>query len=203
MWVLPLSLYLLTFVIAFDNEQWYSRGVFTGALVPTILAVLWVLFGGDDIPIVSQVVALSAALFVCCMVCHGELSRLRPDPRHLTGYYLMIALGGALGGAFVALIAPRVFSDYLELHLGLAAVCALTLTISVHGPTLAAVPGPAGVGLGRAGRRLSGAGRRPVPSRQPAGPSRRSRGHATSTACSACSDLPRTHPTSIWCCDTG
>ena len=129
MWVLPLSLYLLTFVIAFDNEQWYSRGVFTGALVPTILAVLWVLFGGDDIPIVSQVVALSAALFVCCMVCHGELSRLRPDPRHLTGYYLMIALGGALGGAFVALIAPRVFSDYLELHLGLAAVCALTLTI--------------------------------------------------------------------------
>ena len=128
MWVLPLSLYLLTFVIAFDDEQLYRRVVFVGALGPAMVAVVWVLFG-EDLPIVTQVVALLAVLFVCCMVCHGELSRLRPDPQHLTSYYLMIALGGALGGGFVALVAPRLFSDYLELHLGLVAVCGLTLTV--------------------------------------------------------------------------
>ena len=53
------------------------------------------------------------------MVCHGELYRLRPDPRHLTGFYLMIAAGGALGGVLVAVVAPLVFTDYYELHWGL------------------------------------------------------------------------------------
>ncbi len=93
-----------------------------------MVLVVWVLFG-EDIPIVTQVATFLAVLFVCCMVCHGELSRLRPDPRQLTSYYLMIALGGVLGGVFVTLVAPRLFSDYLELHLGLVAVCGLTLSV--------------------------------------------------------------------------
>ena len=61
----------------------------------------------------------AAALFICCMVCHGELYRLRPDPRRLTGFYLSIAAGGALGGAFVAVAAPLLFKGYYELHWGL------------------------------------------------------------------------------------
>nr|NIO11386.1 hypothetical protein [Deltaproteobacteria bacterium] len=68
---------------------------------------------------IVQVVVFSSVLFICCMICHGELSRLKPNPTFLTGYYLMIALGGALGGVLVTLVAPIIFVDYLELHVGL------------------------------------------------------------------------------------
>ena len=74
---------------------------------------------GATWPLSKQVAIYSGGLFVCCMVCHGELYRLRPDPRHLTGFYLMIAAGGALGGLFVAVVAPLLFTDYFELHWGL------------------------------------------------------------------------------------
>src|SRR6185369_9616537 len=70
-----------------------------------------------------------AGLFVCCMVCHGELFRLKPDPTHLTLYYLMIACGGALGGLFVALAAPLVFTSYSEVQYGLL-LCALLMTLT-------------------------------------------------------------------------
>ena len=64
--------------------------------------------------------ALCAAFFVCCMVCHGELARRKPHPRYLTQFYLMVSVGGAAGGLFVALIAPRVFHSYLELPVAMA-----------------------------------------------------------------------------------
>lgn len=67
----------------------------------------------------AQVLDFLAGLFVCCMVCHGEVYRVRPHPAYLTSFYLMLSAGGAVGGAFVAVIAPRIFSDYFELHLGL------------------------------------------------------------------------------------
>jgi hypothetical protein len=71
----------------------------------------------------------SAGLFVCCMVCHGELYRLRPEHRHLTSYYLLIGTGGALGGVFVGLLAPYFFNGFYELHITLAA-CALLVTLA-------------------------------------------------------------------------
>ena len=80
------------------------------------------------------------------MVCHGELYRLRPDPRHLTGYYLMIAAGGALGGLFVAVIAPLIFTDYFELHWGLLLCGLLFLVVCLRNPPLparGAAPSPA------------------------------------------------------------
>lgn len=132
LWVLPLALYLLSFIICFDNPRWYVRGVFALALVAVLAGICGVMFQGVDASLRQQVVAYSAGLFVCCMVCHGELYRLRPDPRRLTGFYLMIAAGGALGGVFVAVIAPKIFTDYHELNWGLllcawlfVAVCAL------------------------------------------------------------------------------
>jgi hypothetical protein len=64
-------------------------------------------------------------LLACCIVCHGELARLKPQPERLTGYYLTIACGGALGGVFAALVAPLVFDLFLELHVGLWICCAL------------------------------------------------------------------------------
>jgi hypothetical protein len=76
-----------------------------------------------DLSTVTQIAIFSAMLFLCCMTCHGEVYRLKPDPRHVTSYYLMIALGGAAGGAFVAVIAPLIFHTYLELNLGLVACC--------------------------------------------------------------------------------
>jgi hypothetical protein len=83
--------------------------------------------GGVGVPILVQVVGYSAGLFVCCMVCHGELVRLKPAPRHLTAFYLLVAAGGAAGGVFVTLVAPAVFHTYLELHIGLWACCALAM----------------------------------------------------------------------------
>jgi SAM-dependent methyltransferase len=119
LWVLPLSLYLLSFIICFDSPRWYARVPFTLALIVAMAGICWALFEGTDVSIRKQIGVYSASLFICCMVCHGELYRLRPDPRHLTGFYLMIAAGGALGGLFVAVAAPLIFTDYYELHWGL------------------------------------------------------------------------------------
>ncbi len=126
LWVLPLALYLLSFIICFDSPRWYARCPFTLALIAAIVAMCWTLFKGTSASLYQQLAVYNCGLFVCCMVCHGELYRLRPDPQYLTGFYLMIAGGGALGGAFVAVIAPMIFTDYYELHWGLL-LCASTL----------------------------------------------------------------------------
>jgi len=127
LWVLPLALYLLSFVICFDNPRWYAPAPFTFALTAALGAICWALWKGTGSPLRVQLSIYSAGLFVCCMVCHGELYQLKPHPRHLTGFYLMIAAGGALGGLFVALVAPMLFRSYYELHWGLL-VCALLFT---------------------------------------------------------------------------
>lgn len=66
-----------------------------------------------------HIIVYTATLFIACMVCHGELYRLKPPPKYLTGYFLYISAGGALGGFFVAILAPAIFQDYRELQLGL------------------------------------------------------------------------------------
>lgn len=127
LWVLPLSLYLLSFIIAFDHERWYNRTVFTGALIPAMAGVVWMLFYDVNASALLQIGVYSIALFVCCMACHGELARLKPHPRYLTSYFLGIAAGGVLGGVLVGVVAPRVFNLFFELHLGVLACCALVL----------------------------------------------------------------------------
>jgi tetratricopeptide (TPR) repeat protein len=129
LWVLPLAVYLLSFIICFDSPRWYKRLPFGLALGAALGGVCWVLFQQNQ-----TIDAFVAALFVCCMVCHGELYRLKPNPRHLTGYYLMIAAGGALGGLFVAVIAPLVFTDYFELHSGLLLCGLLFLAVCLRRP---------------------------------------------------------------------
>ena len=128
LWVLPLGLYLLSFILCFDSPRWYWRPVFGPWLILAIAGVCWIQLR-EGLPIARQVGIYSAALFICCMVCHGELNRLRPSPRYLTSFYLMIALGGALGGIFVALVAPLIFSDYFELQGGLLACGVLALIV--------------------------------------------------------------------------
>ncbi|HYD16593.1 MAG TPA: ferrichrome ABC transporter permease [Candidatus Nanoarchaeia archaeon] len=118
LWVLPLAIYLLSFILTFDSDRWYRRGWAFPLLGASYLSVLFLLFR-TEYGIRVQLPIYAVLLFALCMVCHGELVRLRPAPRYLTAFYLMISLGGALGGLFVALIAPRIFSSYWEFHAGL------------------------------------------------------------------------------------
>ena len=119
LWVLPLGLYLLSFILCFDHPRWYRRGLYMTLLIAGILGHIWVGRKAVDMHVATIIGIYAVMLFSCCMLCHGELYRLRPHSRWLTGYYLMISLGGALGGVFVAVIAPRIFTMYHELHLGL------------------------------------------------------------------------------------
>jgi hypothetical protein len=136
LWVLPLSLYLLSFVLCFGKKEWYRR-------TPWLL-LLAVALGGMSYALSPEYASASlallillygAGLFVCCMVCHGELARAKPHPAYLTSFYLMASLGGALGGMFVGLLAPRLFRGYFELPTGLASCAILILTVLRHDPS--------------------------------------------------------------------
>ncbi len=114
LWVLPLSLYLLSFILCFDSERWYRRGLWLAQWPLAAAGVCVALFWGVDMPLRWQVLAHTAGLFIGCMVCHGELVRYRPAPRHLTTFYLCIAAGGALGGLLVSVVAPATLPDLWE-----------------------------------------------------------------------------------------
>ena len=122
LWMLPLALYLVTFIISFHGSRWYIREVYIPLLVLLWAGVLWVMFKGVVVHIIGQILVFCGALFLSCMICHGELYRLRPEPARLTMYYLTISAGGALGGLFVALLAPMLFHGYWEYHISLWAV---------------------------------------------------------------------------------
>jgi spermidine synthase len=128
LWILPLSLYLLTFIVAFADAGGYRREVFLGlsllALAVSVARGLFLLSVGLQRHHVLDSIYFEIALYsvlLCsiCMVLHGELYRLRPPPIRLTKFYLSVSGGGALAGLFVGLLAPRIFSDYLELEIGL------------------------------------------------------------------------------------
>jgi len=128
LWVLPLSLYLVTFIICFGNERWYNRPVWVTVLILSLIAVVSLLlkdYVADNMSLAYQIGIYTSAMFACCMVCHGEMVRRRPAVEQLTGFYLYVALGGALGGVFVNIIAPFVFDGFWELHLGLLATTLL------------------------------------------------------------------------------
>lgn len=130
LWVLPLGVYLLSFIFCFENEKLYHRGLFLPLLVVGSGVVGFSVYFNLGNPNLRWAIPADlATLFICCMVCHGELVRLRPHPRRLTSFYLMIALGGALGGLFVAIVAPRVFHTYVELDVALVACGALASAV--------------------------------------------------------------------------
>ena len=125
LWVAPLSLYLLSFILCFAGKSWTWKPAFLAFPAMLIVGMAYTLTAKYQVPDIKILIALfSAGLFVCCMVCHGELARLRPHPRYLTNFYLMLSLGGALGGVFVGAIAPRVFQGNYELPIGLC-LCAI------------------------------------------------------------------------------
>jgi hypothetical protein len=132
LWVLPLSLYLLSFVVCFEGERWYSRRWFHPLLATAIFGACFVLYDGAAGSIFAQIAIYSFVLFVCCMVCHGELVRSKPHPRYLTSFYLTVAAGGALGGIVVTLLAPHLFKGFWEYQLGLWLCVLLTLLVVVR-----------------------------------------------------------------------
>jgi len=123
LWILPLSLYLATFILCFEHPRWYQRRVFLPLAAIVLPAMAWY---ASSLNLKLVVPLYLAGLFICCMFCHGELTLLKPPPRYLTTYYLMISLGGAVGGLLVGLAAPYLLTGYFELVIGLVA-CALLL----------------------------------------------------------------------------
>ncbi len=134
LWVLPLAIYLFSFVICFDNPRWYRRSIFHPALGVAVFLALVVLCSSDA-SIVVQIVSYSMLLFAICMVCHGELVRLKPHERYLTSFYLMVAIGGALGGIFVVAIAPWLFTGLWEFHLAIWTSLLLLFIVLMRDPS--------------------------------------------------------------------
>jgi SAM-dependent methyltransferase len=122
LWILPLTLYLLSFILCFDAEGWYRRVWFLAASPLAFGVLAWLTsLGPSDRPAIRLCIPLySLSFFIICMVCHGELSRLKPHPKFLTGFFLMVSVGGAAGGVLVALFAPSVFNASYELPISIA-----------------------------------------------------------------------------------
>ncbi len=154
-WVVPLSLYLISFIICFDHPRWYRRRMFAAVAALATFALCLVMLG-DEVDTVLEKTRIAnllttvgvnvvfedlvadivveagvylGVLFLICMVSHGEMVRCKPAPQHLTAFYLMVSAGGALGGLFVALVCPQLFSTFIEMGIGLVLAFMLAVTV--------------------------------------------------------------------------
>jgi spermidine synthase len=136
LWIIPLSFYLISFIVAFDHPRWYSRTI---CAIGAIGLLVYVSDFTDFAPVLEKSIngllglsesrqivldswvmecgAYFLALLLVCLICHCELAGLKPSTKHLTSYFLSMSLGGALGGIFVNLIAPYVFTTFFEMPL--------------------------------------------------------------------------------------
>ena len=134
LWVLPLSLYLLTFVIAFEGRGgrgWYEQNWWLFITLLLIVAMAAGLSAARGVMDVGLAVPLyTLGMFMAVLFCNGELAHRKPAPQYLTHFYLMVSLGGALGGLFVGLVAPRIFPAYLELPLALVLLAGLAVVVA-------------------------------------------------------------------------
>jgi SAM-dependent methyltransferase len=132
LWIAPLAIYLLTFILCFDGKGWYLRDTFLAMLAAGLCVMAWTLADSKFThELEIQIGVFCAGLFLACMFCHGELVRLKPAPAYLTRFYLMISLGGALGSALIGIVAPLVLPAYFELAGGLV-IAALFLLWQVR-----------------------------------------------------------------------
>ncbi len=130
LWVLPLGLYLLTFIITFDLEGLYSRRVAVWLLGTLLIAMSYGLTHWNSrTPLVLVIPVYALGLFVACFFCHGELVKRKPAPRYLTSFYLMLSVGGAAGGVLVGLLAPRFLRGSFELPIAMVVCSVLMLLV--------------------------------------------------------------------------
>ncbi|RKG72156.1 fused MFS/spermidine synthase [Corallococcus terminator] len=134
LWVLPLAVYLVTFILAFSRESFYARGPYSVALIASLALVAYAQKEGPALHLGWQVLFHASALFSGAMMCHGELFRVRPAPRYLSAFYLWVSVGGVLGGVFVSLVAPAIFNVYWEHPLALGACCIVALVGMMQRP---------------------------------------------------------------------
>ena len=120
LWLAPLTLYLASFIFCFEGQGAYRQKWWWVVVLASLAGMVWLLIDPNhQFDLYLQLGTFLTGLFVACMFCHGELYRLRPSNRHLTAFYLWVSVGGALGGLFVAVIAPLAFKAYYELGIGL------------------------------------------------------------------------------------
>ncbi|MEC7564368.1 MAG: fused MFS/spermidine synthase [Planctomycetota bacterium] len=167
LWVLPLTIYLVSFILCFDSPRWYKRSGYAmaTALLIFLLSLLYIRESVDALlgfgfmqslseSLIGTTLLMTATLFAACMLCHGELHQLRPEKSKLTQYYVAISIGGALGGLFVSIICPQIFTQYHEYHLGLvvafsvAGFLLLRRIQNKSGPVQLAVTLPVGIAFG-------------------------------------------------------
>jgi len=141
LWVLPLGLYLLSFIICFDSEQWYRRGIFQPMFALTVLASFLVVIYTTTVAhrigrvvltemkagLIIEIATASLLMFTGCMVCNGELVRLKPHRRDLTMFYLLVSAGGVIGGVFAVIVAPLIFRGLWEFRLAVWAATILMI----------------------------------------------------------------------------
>jgi hypothetical protein len=125
LWVIPLALYLLTFVIAFTGRQFLSTATLTRLVMVGALVVTLILSSGATEPAWLLILANLIFFFVAALMCHTQLAQARPSATHLAEYYFWIVVGGALGSVFNVLIAPSLFSSVVEYPLTIVVACML------------------------------------------------------------------------------
>ena len=126
LWIVPLSIYLITFILCFESRRWYPRRLLLPLAAIALSTMAWAIAD----PRLTHALAMQLGvtcigLLLACMFCHGELARLKPAPHYLTRFYLMVSLGGALGAVLVGLVVPVVLPAHFELALGLVACAGL------------------------------------------------------------------------------
>jgi len=115
--------------LTFSGERGYNRKFYAVLFTISAALTLFVMLNATYLHVYWQILAYCLLLFSACMLCHGELYLLRPSAEYLTTFYLMVSIGGALGGIFVSLIAPIIFNGYWEFFVGLAMTIAILLTV--------------------------------------------------------------------------
>lgn len=141
LWVAPLALYLLSFILTFESDRWYRRWFWFPTFIGITAFMVSFLFPDSrNLEIRYMIPLFIAGFFSCTMVCHGELYSLRPPAASLTYFYLMLSVGGALGGLFVGVVAPFAFNNYYELPIALLVAVVLIAVMMKDGDT--ALPGP-------------------------------------------------------------
>lgn len=123
LWIIPLAIYLATFIIAFSKKPLMGVAI-TRELTPYILCIVILLFmlSGFIYLKIPMIIVHLLTFYMCALLCHGELAQAKPSTTHLTEYFLIVSFGGVLGGVFNALIAPQIFVNPLEYSLSLAAI---------------------------------------------------------------------------------
>jgi SAM-dependent methyltransferase len=131
LWVIPLAVYLLTFILCFEGRNWYMRDTYLASLVWILCVMAWFLADKTlQFELLWHILVFTVGIYFVCMFCHGELARMRPGPRHLTFFYLVVSLGGVLGGVLVGIVAPVMLPAYFELEIALVVIAILAVIVN-------------------------------------------------------------------------